>query len=260
MSVVFVGGGHIAEALIGGALKAGRDCANIAVAERDKTRREHLRSKYGVGVVNSAGELPQSASALILAVRPADAKDACAQIKTHAPLVSVVAGLTLAQMIEHAPKAKAHIRAMPNTPALIGMGMTVLCAPNAPQTAKDSANEIFRAVGEVLWTDDEEMISAATAISGSGPGYVFYFAEALIEAAQEMGFNENDAKLLALQTLSGASMMARQSEKSAKELRENVAVPGGTTEQGINQMRARDFPKIITAAAAAARKRARELS
>ncbi|MGI9338223.1 MAG: pyrroline-5-carboxylate reductase [Gammaproteobacteria bacterium] len=258
--LAFVGGGHMASAIIGGMIKAGHPPQRIVVAGRSAESLQRLKSLYDVGTVIGADNIPAAATAVVLAVRPADAKAVCGRITINAPLISVVAGLTLAQMKQCAPNACAHIRAMPNTPAQVGKGMTALCAPQADAKTRQTADDIFAAVGKTLWLKDEKMMAAATAISGSGPGYVFYFAEALEDAARQMGFDEAEARMLVLQTISGAATLAEQSGKTPQTLRENIAVPGGTTERAITLMREQGFAKIIRAATKASARRARELS
>ena len=258
--VAFVGGGHMASAIIGGMTKAGHPPQRIVVAGRGEETLRRLKARYAIGTVIGAQNIPADADAVVLAVRPADAKEVCRQIRADAPLISVVAGLTIAQMKQHAPNARAYIRAMPNTPAQIGKGMTALYAPEIDNAARQTADDMFVAVGKTLWLEDEDMMAAATAISGSGPGYVFYFAEAMMAAAEEMGFDNADARLLVIQTLSGAAALAEHSGEKPKTLRENIALPGGTTERAIMLMKEHHFSAIIQSAAAASARRARELS
>lgn len=258
--VAFIGGGHMASAIIGGMTKAGHPPQRIIVAGRGAETLRRLRDVYDINTVIGAQQLPPVADAVVLAVRPADAKEVCRQIQTDAPIISVVAGLTLAQMRQCAPKARALIRAMPNTPAQTGMGMTALYAADIDDKARKVADAIFAAVGKTLWLKSEEMIAAATAISGSGPGYVFYFAEALMAAARRMGFDDNDARLLVLQTIAGAADLAIKSDKTPKTLRENIALPGGTTERALKLMEEQGFAQTIQSAAKASQTRARELS
>ena len=262
--LAFVGGGHLASAIIGGVIKAGRRAGylaqDIVVAGRSEESLRRLTSLYGIKPVIGAGNLPEQLEAVVLAVRPADARAVCGEITNTAPLISVVAGLTLAQLKKCAPHSSAYVRAMPNLPVQIGKGMTALFAPDIDDATRKMADALFCAVGKTLWLRDEDMMAAATAISGSGAGYVFYFAESLAAAAREMGFDDETAHLLALQTLCGASSLAMDSKQSPKTLRQNVAVPGGTTEQAIKLMQERDFTGIIRDAAKAAARRARELS
>ncbi len=263
MKITFLGGGNMANALIGGLVKQGFVASDLTVIELNADNRARLEQDYGVRT--SAGVTAEAIAGdvLVLAVKPQQLREAVAPL---APLlhqqvvISIAAGLRLADIARWLGGYAKLVRTMPNTPALIGAGITGLyAAPSVSATEKDAAEQVLRAVGDTVWVDREEMIDAVTAVSGSGPAYFFYFIEALIEAGTQLGFSTEQATQLALGTALGASKLAAQSAEPASILRERVTSKGGTTEAALKAMMARQVKESIAAGVFAADARGKEL-
>lgn len=253
IKAAFVGGGHMASALIAGLADSG--CA-VHVADRNKSRRNALSEKYGAIATDRPSSLPVS-DVLILAVRPGDMRAACEELPAAGAVVSVALGIPMKTLREWMPQAGGVARAMPNTPAAMGMGMTVCCG-DLLEAAQTHTSAVFSAVGEVIWVEEESLVDAATAVSGCGPAYAYYMAEVMEEAAREMGFDEQAARRMAAQTLRGGGEMLRRSGESAETLRHAVAVKGGATEQAILHMQNRKVGESIKEAMGEALSRARQ--
>ena len=262
MNICFIGGGNMATALIGGLLGKGFSAAQIGVVEIDANNRAQLHAKFGVRTTDSLAEGVAGSDAIVFAVKPQQMREAAQQL---APLlegqllISIAAGIRAADLARWTNHA-AVVRAMPNTPALVQSGMTGLYAlPEVSAAQREQAQGILAAVGETLWVQDESMLDAITAISGSGPAYVFYFIEALQQAARELGFNDADARRLSLATFLGASKLAAASAEDAAVLRARVTSKNGTTERALLSLAANRVAEHISQAAHAAAARAREM-
>ncbi|MGI9296930.1 MAG: pyrroline-5-carboxylate reductase [Gammaproteobacteria bacterium] len=260
MKIAFVGGGHIAAAMIAGMRAGERAADDIIVADRNSEKRRKLREKFGVPVADSQNALPKNADILILAVKPAAMRAACRKItQRRAIVVSVAAGVSLAKIAAWIPFAPRHLaRAMPNTPLAAAAGMTV-CHAVAPEIHAQ-VGALFASAGKVLWVKDEAMLDAATAVSGCGPAYLYYLAEAMEEAATAAGFSAAEARLLVSQTLRGGGEMLCARDESAAELRRAVAVKGGATERAIAAIESQNWKKIVHDAVRAAQNRAEEIA
>lgn len=262
MKIGFLGGGNMAAALIGGLLAKGQAASDISVAETRAEQREWLAGKYGVRVEERAAAV-LAADVLVLAVKPQVLREVLTALPALGPetcVLSVAAGVRAADIQRWLQGHGAVIRAMPNTPALIGAGISGLYAlPGASTAQRGQAASILQAAGEVVWVADEAQIDAVTAISGSGPAYVFYFIEALEAAARDLGLAPETARRLSLQTFYGAAALAVQDGSEPAELRARVTSKGGTTERGIAALEAQGVKAAIQAAAQAAAARAREL-
>jgi pyrroline-5-carboxylate reductase len=261
MNIAFIGGGNMAAALIGGMKRAGA-APSISVLEIDEARRQQLREQFGVVAHGAAGAWLGAADTVVLAVKPQQMRNAVEAIKPFLgrPLVlSIAAGVragTLARWLG----SDVIVRTMPNTPALIGAGITGAAALGGVTSGQRAAAEqILRAVGDVLWFDDESMLDPVTAISGSGPAYVFYFIEAMQQAALDMGLDEVQARRLAVQTFLGAAQLAAASSDPASVLRERVTSKGGTTAAALARFEADQVKSAIVKALHAANARAKEL-
>ncbi len=262
MKIAFIGGGNIAAALIAGLLRAGRPAADLAVVEIDSARCEQLRRQFGVRAASAADAALGDADAVVLAVKPQVMRQACEAARPHLgrPLVvSVAAGIRAADIARWLGTA-AIVRTMPNTPALIGRGVTGLAATAQVGGAqRDLAESILRTAGEVVWFDDEAKLDAVTAVSGSGPAYVFYFIEALARAAAELGLTAGQARQLAVQTFVGAAHQAADSSEPLAALRERVTSKGGTTAAALAWLESNAVQARIVEAVHAAHRRAGEL-
>ncbi len=225
-----------------------------------------LEDRHGVRTCEDNAMAASRARVVLLATKPqvlpAAAEGLAAVIQRDAPLViSIAAGIGLAQLAEWFGTGVALIRAMPNTPALIGEAATGLCGNSRVSTDdRDLALNLFAAVGVAHWVDDESLMDAITAVSGSGPAYFFYLSEALEAAALQQGLPPEVARSLALQTAYGAAAMARQEPHSAAELRRRVTSPGGTTEAAIGALESGGFKNLVQQAVEAAAKRSKELA
>lgn len=262
MNICFIGGGNMATALIGGLLGKGFAAGQISVMEIDADSRARLQRDFAVRAVQSLAEGAANSDIIIFAVKPQQLRDAAQQA---APLlggqllISIAAGIRAGDLARWSG-SQSIVRAMPNTPALIQSGMTGLYAlPEVSATQRDQTQNILAAVGETLWLQDEAMLDAVTAISGSGPAYVFYFIEALQQAACELGFNVAEARRLSLATFLGASKLAAGSDEDAGVLRARVTSKNGTTERALLSMTANRVAEHIAQAAHAAAARAREM-
>ncbi len=264
MKIFFLGGGNMANALIGGMMRQGFANKDIGVVELNADNRLALQNEFGVDVFASATECNwRTADVVILAVKPQQMKEAIAPLSgqlQHALVISIAAGLTLNTLARWLGNYRRVVRCMPNTPSLIGAGMTGLCAlPDVGMGEKLAAERIMQAVGKTLWVEEENSLDGVTAISGSGPAYVFLFIEALQEAAAELGFNVEEARQLALETVLGAAQLANQSNETASVLREKVTSKGGTTAAALEVMGKFGVKAGIIAGAHAAALRSAEL-
>ena len=263
MKITFLGGGNMASALIGGLLNRGFPAADISVIEMVAESRTRLEKDYRVRCYDMPDETSLNCDALILAVKPQQLRGACASVRKHLKrqlVISIAAGSRLADLSRWLDGYTRLVRAMPNTPALIGAGITGLFAhPDVSEAERLGAERVLQAVGDTLWIADESQIDAVTAISGSGPAYVFLFLEALQQAATELGFTEKQARRLSIETVLGAAKLAAQSDEPASTLRERVTSKGGTTEAALRVMEERKVKESIIAAALAANARSAQL-
>jgi len=252
----------MASAMIGGLLRAGKSSADITVIEIDAARRTKLKREFGVATLPAPDASIVGTDAFVLAVKPQQMKEACAALRpcVRAQLVlSIAAGIRAADLARWLG-TQCIARAMPNTPALVGKGITGIAALSGVNAAqRQAADDILRAAGDVIWVADDAQLDAATALSGSGPAYVFYFIEALIAAGREMGFNEVQARRFAIETVAGAAHLASTSEEPMEVLRARVTSKGGTTATAIASMESGQMKQLIVTAVLAARKRALEL-
>ena len=263
MHITFIGGGNMAQALIGGLVADGTEPTELRVVEPVAAQRELLRERFGVESSAQADVLVPGSEVLVLAVKPQQMREVCtglAPILSGQLVVSIAAGIRAGDLSRWLGGHERIVRCMPNTPALIGAGLTGLCAmPGLSDTDRETADELLSAVGQTLWVDEEAMLDAVTAISGSGPAYVFYFMEAMHTAALGMGFDDEQARALTLATFTGAARLAADSPEPAAVLRERVTSKGGTTAAALAVMGERGVDRHIVEALAAARTRSEEL-
>lgn len=262
MKVTFIGGGNMAKALLAGLQQQQFDMSHIQVIELDTNKHEHLKQQYGIFVSSLLNEVI-SHDVIVLAIKPQQMHELAMQLKpllSNQLVVSIAAGINLKTLSKWLGNYQTIVRAMPNTPAQIQAGITGLYAlSKVSNKQKLMADRILSAAGNTLWLDNEEKLDAVTAISGSGPAYVFYFIEALQEAAQALGLNELEAKQLSIQTFKGAGLLADASKESIQTLRQQVTSKGGTTEQGLLSLETSQVKAAITLAAQKAHERAQAL-
>lgn len=261
MKLAFIGGGNMAQALIIGLKNKKVAMSNIVVIEHDASKWEQLKLS-GVQVTAELNSV-SNCEAIVLAIKP---QQLAALSKTLAPLlttqlvISIAAGIRLRDLSRWLGNYLTIIRAMPNTPAQIQSGVTGLYAmPNISEKHIALADQILKAVGNTLWLDSEEKLDAVTAISGSGPAYVFYLIEALQAAALELGLSDDEAKQLSIATFKGASLLADASATPINTLRTQVTSKGGTTEQGLLSLESSQVKQAIALAAKMAYQRAKTL-
>jgi pyrroline-5-carboxylate reductase len=258
----FIGGGNMASALIGGLLRAGHAAASILVVEPLEDQRARLAQAFGVVAQPAADARLAAAGTVVWAVKPqlfGPAAAPCAPYVGHALQVSVMAGVRSAALVR-ASGSECVVRSMPNTPALIGRGIAGLYAlPAVTAAQRGEVEALFAPTGQTLWVTREDDLDAVTALSGSGPAYVFYLLEAMIQAGTEMGLSAAQARQLALATFDGAAALAAQSPLSAEALREQVTSKGGTTHAALTALEAGGVKAAFVRALHAARERAVEL-
>ena len=263
MKITFLGGGNMATALIGGLLNHGFPSSDIAVIEIGAENRARLEKSFRVHCSAEPDVTNMHCDALLLAVKPQQMREACAPLLPFLKqqlIISIAAGLRLVDLSRWLGGYDRLVRAMPNTPALIGAGVTGLFSlPSVSEAERLGAERVLQAVGSTVWVNDEAQIDAVTAISGSGPAYVFLFIEALQQAAAELGFSPKQARLLSIETMLGAAKLAAQSDEPASVLRERVTSKGGTTEAALRVMAERCVKDGIVAGALAANARGTEL-
>lgn len=262
--IVFVGGGNMASAIIDGLLGQGRELADFLVIEPYAPTRDALTAR-GLTCLASVSADIADAALCVLATKPQVLQEACGQIQQHLPanatVVSIAAGVELASLSAWLGGHTRIVRAMPNTPAKVGLGMTGLYATPACEPAqREQVDALFAAVGERIWTESEAMIDAVTAVTGSGPGYVFHFMAALEKGALELGFSAADARRLAVSAFRGAAGLAASEDVPLTELQNRVTSKGGTTYAALSHMQDAGVAVAITQAVHKAEQRARELS
>jgi len=261
MNITFIGGGNMAAALIGGLLGKGHAASGIRVVELQAEARARLAAQFGVACLETVAA--PLGEAIVLAVKPQQMRAAAATLRsqlTRELVITIAAGIRLVDLSRWLGGYATLVRCMPNTPALIGAGISGLYASAAVGDGQRAlADSILGAVGTTLWVPEEGLLDPVTAISGSGPAYVFYFVEAMQQAAQEMGFSASDARKLAVETFVGAAALAAQCKDEVALLRERVTSKGGTTERALASMDAHRVKDLIVQALHAANQRALEL-
>lgn len=254
-TILFIGGGNMATAIITGLVRSEIKPFNIYVVDHNEEKLQHLKDNFNVNILNSISQIKTNPDIIILAVKPFAIKQACKEIKaiTHPNtlIISIAAGVTLDKLINYLPNTKNIIRAMPNTPAAIQKGITILyLSPtlNAnPQQSEskviidiidivDIVDNLFNTIGQTLWVNTEDEINTTMAISGCGPAYIFLLCESLMAAGNNLGIEPHISKKLITATIEGACQLYASSDKSAAILRKEVTSPNGTTEQAINTL------------------------
>ncbi|MDP1897138.1 MAG: pyrroline-5-carboxylate reductase [Sulfurimicrobium sp.] len=263
MNISFIGGGNMASALIGGLVAQGFDASGIRVVDVSLETREALLAHHPVRTYAAIDAEAVDSSVIVLAVKPQQLREVAASLAPllHQQLViSIAAGVRAEDLSRWLGGYRQLVRSMPNTPAMVSAGMSGLYAlPEVAQAQRKQAETVLQAVGATLWLDDESRMDGVTAVSGSGPAYVFYFMEAMQAAATELGFSTQEARTLTLQTFLGAAKLASQSEEDAALLRARVTSKGGTTERALSFMEDEAVKTSIVQAIHAAAGRSREL-
>jgi pyrroline-5-carboxylate reductase len=267
MKIAFIGGGNMAAALIAGLAGKVTPGANIHVVDPNAQALERLQRGHGVTTATGIDAAVTQGEVIVLAVKPQNMRDVTAVLQpllaatSHKPLVvSIAAGIRARDLARWLGGYDAIVRCMPNTPALIGMGVTGMVAHDGVTGAQRTlADQVLQAVGTTLWLDDEALIDAVTAVSGSGPAYVFYFIEAMQQAGVELGLTAEQSLTLAQATFTGAAQLAARSEEPVAVLRERVTSKGGTTYAALTSMEQGGVKAAIVTAVKAAAARGKEL-
>lgn len=263
MNITFIGGGNMASALIGGLLQQGFAASDVRVVELNDAARATLAQTFGVTVYPALSAEAAHSEVLVLAVKPQQLQAVAQQLQPWLKqqlVVSIAAGVRAADLARWLGGYAFLVRTMPNTPALVRQGVTGLYAlPAVSAAQREQAQRIMQAVGRSVWLDDEAQMDAVTAVSGSGPAYVFYFIEALEAAGIELGLPAAQARELALATFQGAAQLASGSAEAPAALRAKVTSKGGTTERAIQSMESAAVKDLVIAAVKAAAARSREL-
>jgi pyrroline-5-carboxylate reductase len=263
LKISFIGGGNMATALIGGLAGKLTAGANIHVVDINAGALQKLEQQFGVTTGEKIDAAVAGSDVIVLAVKPQQMKDVVAQLQPHVGsqlVLSIAAGIRAVDLSRWMNGHSAIVRTMPNTPALIGQGITGMVAmAGVSAQQREAADAIMRAVGPTVWLDDEALIDPVTAVSGSGPAYVFYFIEAMQQAAQEMGLTAEQGNQLAIATFVGAAQLAAQSPDPVSVLRERVTSKGGTTYAALTSMEESGVKDAIVRAMKAAAARGKEL-
>ena len=261
-NIAFIGGGNMASAIIGGLIKSGMAASQLQVVEPFEEQRHKLQEKFGVAVHPTAGESLYSAGLVVWAVKPQTFKEAALQTRFHTEAalhLSVAAGIT-SSSIAHWLGTERVVRAMPNTPALVGKGITALFArPAVTAIDRLTVEHTIKTTGDLLWMIEEAQLDAVTALSGSGPAYVFYFIEAMMDAGVAMGLTREQAHKLSIATFVGSSALAKASDEPIEILRSRVTSKGGTTYAAITSMEQDNVKTLFVRAMLAASQRAKEM-
>ena len=260
MRVAIVGGGVMGEAILAGALDRGVfEASDVTVVELIAERREDLAERYGVATTAEAGDALTDASLVLLAVKPQEFRSLSGKLASDALLLSIMAGVRIETLAAHFGHDRI-VRVMPNTPATINAGMSVWTATGPVDEAqRETVRELLGAIGQELFVDDEGKLDMATALSGSGPAYVFLFIEALIDAGVAIGLTAEEAEAMTMQTLVGSAAYAQVSDFPPSTLRERVTSKGGTTAAGLAELDRGEFRALIEACVRAACERSLEL-
>ncbi len=261
--IAFIGGGNMASAIIGGLIASGLPASHISVVEPFEAARTALKTKFGIDALPTATDALAAADLVVWAVKPQtfrEAAAAAAPYTAQALHLSVAAGITTDSIALWLGTSRI-VRAMPNTPALVGKGMTGLFArPDVDTTGQALIERVIGTTGQFVWVQAEEQLDAVTALSGSGPAYVFLFLEAMTQAGVDMGLTAAQSYQLAVATFQGASELAARSDEPAAVLRERVTSKGGTTYAAITHMQQTQLPEHFIAALRKAQTRAQELA
>lgn len=264
--IAFIGAGNMNSAIIVGLINGGVSATDIMVSNPSPEKREALANQHGILQTSNNTEAANFADIIVLGVKPHLISDVCLQVSQSTDVsnkcfISVAAGTPVQQIQESLGGKIAVIRTMPNTPSQLGLGITgAYPSPEVSEQQKSIADTLLKAVGDVVWLDNESQIDNITAVSGSGPAYFFLFMEAMEQTAKDFGFTEQESRLLVQQTALGAANMVVKNDVSIGQLRENVTSKGGTTQAALTTFIDGGLPPLVTKAMKAAVTRAKEMA
>ncbi len=265
MKIAFIGGGNMATALIGGLFASDDTAHEIQVADPEPGVRQRLERKWQISCFSRATDAINGMNVIVLAVKPqvlpAVMQETKSLVRPEQLVISMVAGIPVHQIMSQLDGSPAIVRTMPNTPALIGLGITGMYAhESCSGEQREMAQQLMQAAGETVWLEQEGLLNVVTAMSGSGPAYFYYLIETMRKAGTRLGLPAEVAAKLALQTAYGAGALAAQSDLDVVELRRGVTTKGGTTEAAFEQLEAGHFEGLVDSAIAAATQRGQELA
>jgi len=263
-TIGFIGAGNMAYALISGLINNGFNAQNIKLSDADAALLSRRQAEFNLEVFTDNIELASQCDVVVLAIKPQILSIVCKELRAHIDhqplIISIAAGVRATDINRWLGGNTAIVRTMPNTPALLGKGATGMMANDiVSNEQKALAEQILGAVSQCLWVEDEKMLDAVTALSGSGPAYFFLMIESMAKAGVALGLDEKTAEQLSIQTALGASMMASSSGDSAHELRAKVTSPNGTTQAAIESFQDQNFEMVVSHAMRAAFDRARKM-
>lgn len=268
--IAFIGAGNMASCLIAGMVATGVSGSRISASSRRLEQRDFLKSNYGINVCANASACVAGADVVVLSVKPKVAQATCIDIYPHlsrdALVISIMAGVSISSLLAWLNPSTPDVgqpvvRCMPNIPASVGLGMSAMFASAAVSLdQKEYAYKLMSSVGRAIWVDDESQFDAVTALSGSGPAYVYLLMEAMIDAGQEMGLSSEMSEILTRQTVLGAASLASDQQRALHELRRQVTSPQGTTEAAVNVLNRNSFKLLLAQALQAAALRSAELA
>ena len=265
-AIAIIGAGNMGMSILGGLVADGYPVEKLWLSNRGTEKLEHAKQKFNINTTTDNKTAAGQVDAVILAVKPGMLNEVATElaeiIQQRKPLViSVAAGIRESSLVHWLGGDVAIVRAMPNTPALIGAGVTGLYANSfVSMVQHELVESIMNSIGEIVWLDEEVQLDAVTALSGSGPAYYFLFMEYMQAAGEKMGLPKETARLLTLNTAYGATLMALESEETLEQLRHRVTSPKGTTERALDVFQQENLARIVTAALTAAQKKGVELS
>ena len=262
-TIGFIGAGNMAYALISGLINNGYAPENLAISDTNSELLSLRQQEFNLEVFTDNAQLVKACDVVVLATKPQVLAQVCGEIATQVQeqlIVSIAAGVHSHDIDRWLGKNKAIVRTMPNTPALLGQGVSGLFAnEHTTEVQKTAAEQIMNAVGKSLWVESEPLLDAVTAVSGSGPAYFFLMIESMTKAGEALGLDKTTASQLSIETALGAAMMASNTPDSVRKLREQVTSPNGTTQAAIESFQDQDFEVIVAHALRAAYTRAGEL-
>ena len=266
-NIAFIGAGNMTQSIVGGMCKSGYPADKVWVSNPSDAKLEKMKSELGVNTSNDNLEVVNNADAIVLSVKPQVMAEVCAHLRenvhnlTDKLIITIAAGIRIPKYREYLGENIRIIRVMPNTPSLVGQGMSGLVTDNSVDDAdKNFVTEAFNGVGETLWVSDEDQLDILGAVAGSGPAYFFEFMDSLAKAATELGFDAEKARAMVQQTCLGAAQMAKESELSLEDLRKQVTSKGGSTAKGVEAYQDSDLHGISEKAVKAAVNRNQEMA
>ncbi len=266
-NIAFIGAGNMTQSIVGGMCKSGYPANNVWVSNPSAGKLEKMKSELGVNTSHDNLEVVNAADVVVLSVKPQLMADVCAHLKENISnladklIITIAAGIRMPKYRQYLGDDITIIRVMPNTPSLVGQGMSGLVAEDSvSDTDKSYVTEVFNGVGDTLWVADEDQLDILGAVAGSGPAYFFEFMDSLAKGAVELGFDPAKARAMVQQTCLGAAQMAKESDLSLEDLRKQVTSKGGSTAKGVEVYQQRNLHEISADAVKAAVKRNQEMA